>query len=159
MNPIAEKLLSIEWKYAPKDWNAVTALEARIASAARSHKENWINYSNLVQGVDFCLPNIRLGVPFQIDTRSWNGFDQDLLGDYMGFISRHSYIEHQFFASCFGVGKQNGMPTDGFYNLMYKIGALTKFDDETKNDAAKVAFWKDQSEKAHAFYRTHRTIF
>jgi hypothetical protein len=69
MDPIESKLSKLKWSYAEGDPDALATLVARVEDAAR--REDLINYSNLVRGVWFHLPNVNKGQPFQIDVHDW----------------------------------------------------------------------------------------
>lgn len=102
MDEIAAKMTLIEWVYADKDPQALSAFEERIADAGR--KLGLITYSELVKGVDFHLPNIRNGEAYRIQIYDWTGLDRAVLGEFLGFISTRSYLKADFMASALVVG-------------------------------------------------------
>jgi len=148
MNDLAVKLSTIEWHYADGDSTAKAELARRISAAGR--RLQLITYSDLVRGVAFRLPNVRNGAPFQIETDDWTGLDRAILGDFLGAISSDSYREAGFLATALVVNKAEFKPSDQFFKWMEDLGVLPDMREDTV-----LAFWADQVNKAHNWYRNH----
>ena len=115
MDPIESKMNKIKWSYVEHDPHALAALIARVEDAARH--EDLINYSDLVRGVWFHLPNVNKGQPFQIDVHDWQDLDRPILGEFLGYISMLSYHKGKFMASALGLTKQSSDPA-----IIFSIG-------------------------------------
>jgi hypothetical protein len=134
-----------EWTYADDDPKAVAALESRIAHAGR--RQELITYSDLVRGVQFRLPTINGGEPYEIDVQSWEPLDRALIGDFLGYISERSYTKAQFMASALVVSQDTQQPSPHFFLWMHEIHALSSL-----KEAEKLKFWSDQVNRAHAYF-------
>lgn len=146
MNPVREKFDQIRWHYAEKDPDARIELARRIRERAR--REKTLTYSELVDGVDFHLPNVNGGIPFQLGIPDWTDLDRAILGDFLGYISKESYEEGGIIASAVVVSKGTDEPSEGFRALMRQIGLLRRSDD------AKL-FWAGELGKAYEWYKMH----
>lgn len=151
MNTIGKRMLGANWTYAANDACALAELEERIAQAGR--REGTLTYSELVKGVEFRLPNILSGKPFEIDVHNWTSLDRAVIGEFLGWISTCSYTNHGFMASALAVSSQTQMPSDLFYNWMYEIGAL-----KSNNEISQMAFWTEQLNKAYTYYKHHNSV-
>lgn len=148
MDPVRQAFDAIKWHYGNKDDRARAELIARIAERAR--KARVITYSELVDGVQFHLPNVNGGVPFQIGGSEWTDLDRALLGDFLGYISMESYETGGFMASAVVVSKTTGEPSEGFRALMRQLGLLRS----SKPEAA-LMLWSDELTKAYEWYANH----
>src|SRR5687768_16136982 len=135
MDKILERFQAIKWNYALRDEAGRAELERRIADAGR--RRALITYSDLVRGVVFNLPNLR-EPKHQIDTGDWQDLDRSILGDFLGYLSMQSYQRAGFLSSALVVGKQDGSPGEGFYNLLKELGLITS----SKTDKA-MYIWAD----------------
>jgi hypothetical protein len=149
MDPIAEQMAAIAWKFADKDPNALALLEERIAETGRNLE--LITYSDLVKGIVFHLPNIGDGKPYQITIYDWSGLDRLLIGDFLGYISTRSYAAHGFMASALVVSSTAYKPSEHFFQWMRDLQILPNTHEDTV-----LAFWASQVNKAHNWYRAHR---
>lgn len=145
MDTVGQALAAIKWHYADKDERARMQLSERLAE--RGRKERTLTYSELVDGVEFRLPNVNGGQPFQIGGSEWTDLDRALLGDFLGYISMESYEAGGFFASAVVVSKATGEPSEGFRVLMRQVGLLRS----SKPDAA-LMLWSAELKKAYEWY-------
>ena len=141
--------MSSTWDYGDKDPKAHAELAARIAIAGR--RRGLITYSEFVQGVEFNLPNVR-GGPRYIDIGDWEALDRSIVGSFLGHLSMESYQRAGFFSSALVVGKRDGSPGEGFYNLLRDLGLITS----SKTDKA-LHLWAEHVAKAHQWYIGHPT--
>jgi hypothetical protein len=144
MNDIQQRFRQIRWHYAQGDSASRSELDSRIAEAGR--RRSLITYSELVLGVTFNLPNLREPI-HRIDTTDWQDLDRAIVGDFLGYLSMESYDQAGFFSSALVVGKRDGSPGEGFYNLLKELGLLTS----SKTDKA-MYLWADHVAKAHTWY-------
>lgn len=149
MDKIERALRSIVWEYADKDLAALEILKARIVN--KGQMLGVITYSDLVQGVIFHYPNINNGAPYEIRTWDWTGLDRRIIGDCLGYISMESYINHGFMASALVVNKDEYKPSPIFFEWMKSLNILENLKEETV-----MAFWGDQINKAHNWYKSGR---
>ena len=148
-DPIVGKMAAITWIYGDKDPQALAILEERIAETG--HNLGLITYSDLVNGVTFHLPNIRNGGDYQIAIHDWGGLDRAILGDFLGYISTRSYLRAGFMASALVVNRAEFRPSDQFFAWMEQLAVLP----DTREDTV-LAFWAEQVNKAHKWYRANR---
>lgn len=120
-------------------------IEDRLATAARRNRP--LTYSDVVREIQFRIPSIAGGNPYEIVTNDWTGLDRDLIGDFLGYASMRSYLAHDFMISAFAVDKTEMRPSEYFFELMLSLGALRK-DSEPEQ----LRFWITQMEKAHAHH-------
>jgi len=113
----------MNWPYASRDPHAREEIGNRIAVAAR--KQELVNYSKLVRGVTFTLPNVEGGRPFQIDVADWTDLHRAIIGDFLGYLSAETYSHAGIFISSIVVTKDDGTPGYGFTEFMREIGVLT----------------------------------
>ena len=122
MDDIENRMSTIKWSYAESDPDALAALIARVEDAGR--REDLINYSDLVRGVRFQLPNVNKGQPFQIDVHDWQDLDRAILGEFLGYISMLSYRKGKFMASALVINKTEFRPSYHFFNWMKDLEVL-----------------------------------
>jgi hypothetical protein len=134
----------MRWDFGDKDDHARAELARRIAEAGR--RRSLITYSELVEGVEFVLPNVK-DSPRIIDPRDWEDLDRAIVGSFLGYISMESYARGKFFASALVVGKRDGSPGEGFYNLMKELGLIKS----SRTDKA-LHLWAEHVAKAHQWY-------
>jgi len=97
MDAVARRMMEVKWSFADKDANALDTLAQRIADAGR--REDVVTYSDLVRGLEFHLPTVQNGIPYRIDVHDWSGLDRSIIGEFLGYLSMQTYIEHGFMAS------------------------------------------------------------
>jgi hypothetical protein len=114
MDEAGRLLAQMEFTYADADPAACAELARRIAVAGRT-EEDFLYYSDLVDGVIFNLPNVASGRPYQI--REWNDLDRAIIGSFLGRIAADSYQLGQFLANALVIGKEANQPGDGFFTL------------------------------------------
>lgn len=124
------------------DAEAVALLENRLATSARS--DTPITYSQLVDGIVFRLVD---GREHHIDVHDWTGFDRNLIGDYLGFISQRTYRDFGFMASSLTVDAALKRPSNTFFMLALRLGALKR-----DSAAARDPFWVTQLNLAREHY-------
>ena len=146
---LARRMEAIEWKWGDKDPAALAELERRVAEAGR--KLQLITYSDLVEGVDFRLPNLRNGAPYRIAIHNWSGLDREIIGSFLGYISLHSYRKAGFMASALAVNRAEYRPSEHFFRFMRELEVLPDNDEATI-----LRFWADQVNKAHKWYKARR---
>jgi hypothetical protein len=149
MDEIARRMAALTWNYPDKDPAALAILESRIAEEGRHL--GLITYSDLVRGVDFHLPNVRNGAAYQITVYDWSGLDRAIVGEFLGYISMRSYQEAGFMASALVVNRAEFKPSDHFFQWMKTLDVLPNTDSDTI-----LAFWADQVNKAHNWYKAGR---
>lgn len=98
-------------KWALRDPAAQEVLRTRIA--ANGARGRCITYSDLVAGVEFNVLPDKPG--YTIDVHAWDeGFNRNLIGDFLGELSLASYRQHCFLLSALVVLKETGVPSDHF---------------------------------------------
>ena len=146
MDEVAKRMAAILWKWGDKDAIALEELERRIARHLRQN--DYITYSDLVQGVVFRVPGINNGLPYQVDVHNWSWLDRALVGEFLGYISLRSYRRYGFMASAVVVDKTALYPSDHFFKWMKDLAVLPDTEENTK-----IEFWNAQLQKAYARYR------
>lgn len=145
MKEIAREMAQIRWTWADKDREALRELERRIARAGR--RRTLISYSELATGVEFRLPNLNLGQPYQIDVSYWKDLDRALIGEFLGYLSTQSYRRYGFVVSALVVEKEERKPSYHFFEWMRKLGAVPNTTDEVV-----LPFWVAQVNLAYEHY-------
>ncbi len=146
MDTVLQSFQDIEWRYAKGDPQVLQELEERIAAAGR--KRSLITYSDLVRGITFNLPNLQK--PRTIDVSDWHEIDRAIVGDFLGYISMRSYEHARFFSSALVVGKLDGSPGEGFYNLLKTLGLISNSKSTKALD-----IWAEHVAKSHTWYAKH----
>jgi hypothetical protein len=146
-DPVLVRFGEMPWHYGDKDPDALEALEKRVADVGR--RRGLLTYSQLVQGIEFNLPNIAGGPRF-IDIGDWTDLDRAMVGSFLGYMSLRSYEEAGFFSSALVVTKLDGSPSEGFYALLRELGLIAS----SKSDKA-MYIWADHVAKAHTWYAKH----
>jgi len=132
-----------------KDEDANRELAYRIARRAAQRRT--IEYSELVVGVTFRLPNVRGGTPLQLgELGDWSDVDRAILGSVLGRISADSYARGGFLASAVVVSRATHEPSEGFKKLVRDAGFLGRTDGD-----AFMLFWSDQLNKAYDWFNAH----
>lgn len=153
MSTIRERLSDERFPYAEQDLRAAAVLAHRIAEVGRRREGETVTYSDLVADVQFQLETVNGGRPYVIRTESWTALDRSIVSDFLGYISKQTYLEGEFFAGAMVVQKDeggSGMPSRPFFDWAVKLGALSDL-----SDASVTRFWLDQLRKAHAWYQSH----
>lgn len=145
-NEINKKLLAIEWQYGDRDSNAKEVLLSRIREKGK--QLGLISYSELVEDVEFRLPNLLDGKPHTIRTHKWTNLDRRIVGDFLGFISKESFLEGGFFASALVVSKSDLKPSWHFFQWMEDLAVIPNL-----SDSKVLEFWADHVNRAHNWYR------
>jgi hypothetical protein len=147
MDEAARLLAEMDWAYADADLAACAELARRIAVVGRT-RNDFLNYSQLVEGVTFRLANVANGKPFEI--REWTNLDRAIIGSFLGRIAADTYQRGGFLASALVIGKETNGPGEGFYGLAEDVGLL-----RSSSETARLQFWIDQVERARAWYAAH----
>lgn len=148
MNDPATKLAVMRFAY---DGDSAANREVELRIAKRAAKRETITYSELVEGITFCLPNVAGGSPFQLgEMGDWSDLDRAVLGSVLGRISADSYLGAGFLASAVAVSKTTKEPSEGFKSLVREAG----FMRNTKGDAFAL-FWSVQLNKAYEWFAAH----
>lgn len=146
MDTILAQMEAVNWTYADKDPAALGELRKRLQSAAR--KTKMLRYSELADGVEFRLPQIKGGDPYYITTWDWSGLDRRIIGEFLGYLSMESWREGQFMISAIVIGGLDYQPSDHFFEWMKELGVLRNLKQESV-----FAFWSEQVKKAFAYYK------
>lgn len=145
----AKKLAEINWTYADHDSAACAELTRRISGIGRT-KGDFLTYSQLVEEVTFCLPNVDTGEPFQIT--EWNSLERAIIGDFLGKIAAISYLQGGFLASSLVIGVESNSPGGGLYTLARDVGLL-----RSRSKDHELQFWMEQTRLARAWYISNST--
>ncbi len=144
MDPVTQAFEAITWKFATRDPASCDALAERIAETGR--KRALITYSELVKDHTFHLGNLQQP-QHRIDILDWQELDRAIVGDFLGYLAMRSYEEAGFFSSALVVGKRDGSPGEGFYNLLKQLGLIKS----SRTDKA-MYLWAEHVAKAHTWY-------
>lgn len=147
MDKAAKRLAAMQWVYGDGDKKALTELERRIAAVGRTVND-FVNYSQLVSGVTFKLPNVNGGKSFEIC--EWTNLDRAIIGNFLGRISADSYQEGRFLSSALVIGVDSNGPGEGFFSLAEEAGLLT-----SKDETMRLTFWIENIRQARAWYASH----
>ena len=147
---IIKKMEAGKWNYAFGDDHALAELRSRIAERGRT--KGLIEYSELVAGIEFRLPNLS-DQPRTIDVHDWNDLDRAILGEFLGRICMESYRQHGFMASALAINHVEKRPSKHFFDWMKEIGAL-----RAKSDSAQVEFWLEHVRLAHEHYANMNNV-
>jgi hypothetical protein len=147
MDEAARLLAAMRWTYVDSDPAAYAVLARRVAAVGRTPND-FLTYSQLVDGVTFRLASVAGGEPFEI--REWTNLERSIIGSFLGCISAESYQQGQFLASALVIGVQSNGPGEGFYTLAEEAGLL-----RSTSDMARLRFWFEQVQLARAWYAAH----
>lgn len=145
-DPIFAKMQAVPWLYADKDPQAYAEIKRRVEEAGRQTK--MLRYSELANGVEFHLPNIRSGNAYTINTWDWTGIDRRIIGEFLGYLSMESWRDAGFMASALVISGEEYQPSDQFFLWMKELGVLPNTRRETV-----MQFWSEQVRLAFAHYR------
>ena len=145
MDQVERRLNSMKWAY--DDNVARAGLARRIAAVGRA-PDDFLTYTQLVEGVTFCMANVNRGRPFEI--RQWNNLERSIIGSLLGQISAESYRAGRFFASALVIGAGTNGPGEGFYELAEQTGLMA-----LTSEYARLKFWLDHVDCARRWYRAH----
>lgn len=88
---LLEKLKSFEWPIPTQDKVSYQEIKRRIADTGRRRK--LLTYSELVKGIEFCIPSLNGGKPSRLNVGGWTGQDRYIIGQFLGKLSCETY-EH-----------------------------------------------------------------
>ena len=148
MDRVVALLLQCTWAYADQDPDALTAIETRIAETGR--RATLITYTDLVKGIDVCVPTVNGGQPFRLGVPEWTELHRAIIGDFLGRLCVDTYQDGGFMGSALAVAKETKQPSQGYRELMRKLGILTDRGDEEF-----LTHWSLEVSKAHGWYATH----
>jgi hypothetical protein len=143
---VRRRLAEFNWPYAQQDPDAKAELARRIEVAAR--RQELLTYSELIGGVSFCLPNVNVGRPFEIDPLDWSELHRTIIGDFLGCISAETYERAGIFVSAIVVTKQDGTPGPGFTQFMRDLGVLSAPSEDAATEC-----WVREVQRVYAWYR------
>lgn len=143
---VLEKMQAVPWTYPDKDPHAYAEIKRRVEAAGR--KTKLLRYSELANGVDFHLPQIREGATYMINTWDWTGLDRRIIGEFLGYLSMESWRNAGFMASALVISGQEYQPSDLFFSWMKELGVLPDVKPDTV-----MRFWSEQVRLAFAHYR------
>jgi hypothetical protein len=147
MDHALHMLADMEFTYGDRDPEALAELAGRIAAVGRT-PDQYLIYSQLVEGVTFRLPNVAGGEPFEIE--EWTHLNRAILGSFLGRIAADSYRRGRFLASALVIGFVQNAPSEGFYDLATYVGLL-----RSNREDARLRFWFEQAGLARAWYTAH----
>jgi len=147
MDPILRYLDAIHWVYSDGDPTTRAELARRIAEIGHT-TDQFIVYSELVDGVTFQLPNVNDGHPFQIE--EWTDLNRAIIGCFLGNIAAMSYRQGRFFASALVIGFVANQPGEGFWSLARDVGLL-----RSNSEDARLRLWFEHVRIARAWYAQH----
>lgn len=130
------------------DMNAVEILTQRIKEVGKhdpKRRSGFITYGKLVEGVAFVLGNGRTHM-----IREWSPFDQNLIGNYLSYISVQSYRRGGFFAQSVVITQKEKMPSISFFEWMCNLGVLPNTTFEST-----LPFWQNERRKAYEWYKNN----
>lgn len=145
MDPIAQKLASYHWPYADQDLNAYEIIARKIAKVGK--ERDVITYSDLVRDVTFKIKTINEGKDYHINVKEWGPLDRALIGDFLGRLCVETYQRGGFMGSALAYSESQNAPGKGFFDFMKELGVLHGQDLQV--------FWKEEREKAYAWYASH----
>jgi len=141
---ILRELERTRWRYADGDLAALRELRRRM-DAIGGEPEKFLNYTELVDGIEFRLANVNGGVPHRIG--AWDELDRALVGDFLGRLVVDSYRDGGFFVSALVVSKEEKTPGKGFYELARQVGTL-----KSKDKLVELEFWMKHVKLAREWY-------
>ena len=150
MDEVLTRLEAIEWVYGDHDPVALAELSRRIAAVGRT-RQDFLNYSELVDGIAFRLSNVTAGEPYEI--REWTNLDRNIIGSFLGRIVLDSHRRGRFFASALVIGKASNSPGEGFWGLAEDVGLL-----RSNSEAARLRLWVEHVELARAWHRANPNL-
>lgn len=143
---LIEKLKSFEWPIPNQDDTSYQEIKRRIADTGR--RRQLLTYSDLVKGIEFCVPTLNGGKPFRLNIGGWTGQDRYIIGQFLGKLSCETYEHYGFMANVMVVDALEGRPSKNFFQWMEYVEAIS-----SKDEANILRFWADQLQKAHKWYR------
>ena len=138
---VARYFAALQWQFVGDNPGALLQMERRIDQAIA--KQGLLTYSQLVDDVDFYLPQSPLNAPYRIEHKDWNGNVGGMVGEFLCYISMQSYVRRGVLSSAVVV-KSSGKISSGFLELSDLLGLLKRIDDATDE-----AFW--QAEKGYVY--------
>lgn len=131
-NSVAQHFAAKQWRFADKDPTAMAVLKTRIEKYVRGKRV--VAYSTLVYKVDFNLPNVNNGAPYQINVNKWTQLGSVIIGEFLSYISLESFIDPDRASlwSALVVGVESRKPSDGFFELSRELGLLKATDRATE---------------------------
>ena len=126
------------------DLAALAAFRARVEETGRSGTT--ISYSDLAKGIKLQLPSVA-GGEFELGVPEWIDLHRTIIGQYLFRLAVESYEAAGFFSSALVVSKADGVPSDGFRELLLQTGLIA-----SKSGDAWLSVWVEHLNKAHAFY-------
>ncbi len=138
---VARYLATLQWQFVLQNPGALLQMERRIDQAIAN--QVLLTYSQLVDGIDFYLPQSQLSAPYRIEHKDWNGSVGGMVGEFLCYISMQSFVRRGVLSSAVVV-KSNGKISSGFLELSKLLGLLKRIDDATDD-----AFW--QLEKGYVY--------
>lgn len=138
---VARRFAALRWQFVPQNPGVLLQMESRIDQTIAN--QGLLTYSQLVDGLDFYLPQSKLNAPYRIEHKNWNGSDGAMVGEFLCHISMQSFIQRGVLASAVVV-KSSGKISSGFFELAGLLDLLERGDQAT--DAG---FW--QLEKGYVY--------
>jgi len=145
VDTVAQRLARYTWPYADQDASALAEIANRIARTGRV--EDLITYSDLVSGVNFCLPTVNKGEPFRLGVPEWTELHRAIIGDFLGRVCVDTYAAGLFMGSALVVASETRQPSGGYREFMRQLGVL-----RGKSDAEFLAHWIAETHNAYSLY-------
>ena len=139
-----------QWQYATHDPVACAALAEAMGRSCRLGRT--ITYADLARGVTFRLPGVNDGMPYVIDIldrKRVSKFDQNILDDFLAFLSLQSMKGASILASAnvFDPHDSRGA-SNGFFETARWLGVLP----ELRGEMNQMLFWKHELRKVHDWF-------
>lgn len=146
---VLELMRGVDWTWAKSDVAACEEIEWRLTRKAKDR--GFLNYSELVEGIEFRIPTINGGRPYSIDVRNWKDLDRAIVGQFLGYLSMKSFEQHGFMLSAIVIGKDSSEPSHHFYEYVKWLGLLI---DST--EASRLTFWAKHFKAAHRHFASRQ---
>jgi hypothetical protein len=142
-----EKFRSMTWLYVddPANTKALETMRGMLEDAGR--RGEVVPYSDLGRNMEVTVQKHSRGRPFRLDFSNYE-FHSAVIGHFLGFASAQSYLSHRFMVSVLAGGKNDGMPTRGFFKLALDVGLIPSLGLEHE-----IPFLNEQREHAYSFFR------
>ena len=147
MEPVEGRLLQYTWRYADEDPATLAAITKRVAETGRL--KTLITYTDLVRGIDVCVPTVNRGRPFRLGVPEWTDLHRAIIGDFLGRLCVDTYREGGFMGSALVVSRDTKQPSHGYRDLMRRLGVLTGTSEDEF-----LIHWSSETNKAYDWYAT-----
>jgi len=148
MDPVARRLSEQSWPYASQDATSLAEISRRVASAGAAKR--LLTYSEVVSGIDSCLPSVLGGRPLRLGVPEWTTLHRAIVDDFLGRLCLDTYLAGEFMGSALVVATETGEPSEGYRDLMRRVGVLHgRGKDEF------LEHWAAETQRAYDWYAAH----